>query len=458
MATPITLMRKIPPFRGHRSKVPHSAKPSTALSPTIYGLQLLAIENSPVSLVVAAYPSNADFLSLVQDCSFCVDDFVYIKANEQEDPDPNAPIQGWVGKVLEVRAGNESHVYLRIYWMYRPEDLPGGRQPYHAKKELIASNDMMVIDAQAVDGKASVAHWVEDKDLTVLSEHQLLWRQTFDIRSPRKVLSELPKHCIDQKPCNPDELLIQCDSCEKWLHGPCLEQEAVRGAYKTHNIPFPGEEVAVTTSQNTPNSSKRRAKSAASPADSSTPAKRRRPRKSDILKEQSLEPSNLLFSAELQVKDGESVVMMVTDQRPGQKKKKSQVPVNCLLCGELIEGKSTEQSEDAEPTATSSSSILVTNPVTPKNKEEEEEEDSVLGDTDSERQAKQHISPTTLGINGAPSAPSAPSDEASSFNRADTGDGSDSTALERAEKTEEPHTSETFNDTCIPRYKNLIIF
>lgn len=56
----------------------------------------------------------------------------------------------WVARILEIRASDEHHVYARVYWMYWPDELWAGtkdgnkivqgRQPYHGKSELIASN------------------------------------------------------------------------------------------------------------------------------------------------------------------------------------------------------------------------------------------------------------------------------------------------------------------------------
>jgi hypothetical protein len=84
----------------------------------------------------------------------------------------------------------QHHVYLRVCWLYRPEDLPGGRKPYHGLNELIASNDMAIIDATTVDGRANVIHWQEQKDEgEVLNPLQLFWRQTLDVTKKQPVLS-----------------------------------------------------------------------------------------------------------------------------------------------------------------------------------------------------------------------------------------------------------------------------
>lgn len=117
-------------------------------------------------------------LTAVSTETFRLGDTVWVKPDDSETVD--APLQNWVAKVLEVRAASEAHVFLRIFWMYRPEDIPGGRRPYHGKNEVIASNTMQVIDALTVNGKANMRHWTEDDNDEVLDADQLFWRQTFD--------------------------------------------------------------------------------------------------------------------------------------------------------------------------------------------------------------------------------------------------------------------------------------
>lgn len=120
--------------------------------------------------------------------TFEVGDVVFVKADDTEDPDPNAPITGWLAKVLEVRAMDPAHVYLRVFWMYRPEDLPGGRRPYHGQNEVIASNDMQIIDATCVEAKASVRRWQEQDDKNeLLDGDELFWRQTLDILKNKRL-------------------------------------------------------------------------------------------------------------------------------------------------------------------------------------------------------------------------------------------------------------------------------
>jgi hypothetical protein len=99
--------------------------------------------------------------SIVNGNKYRTDDFVYVanddsvKAQEtaRQEGSPLHSTHCWVAKILEIRAADEHHVYARVFWMYAPEELPPktqhdeetieGRQPYHGRGELIASNHSM---------------------------------------------------------------------------------------------------------------------------------------------------------------------------------------------------------------------------------------------------------------------------------------------------------------------------
>nr|POF07883.1 hypothetical protein CFP56_66175 [Quercus suber] len=87
----------------------------------------------------------------------------------------------WKAQVLDVRALDPEHVYVRVAWLNRPEDLDTGRKPYHGKNELIPTNQIDIIDATSVNGKIDLVHWEENQeDQARLEEDQFFWRQTFD--------------------------------------------------------------------------------------------------------------------------------------------------------------------------------------------------------------------------------------------------------------------------------------
>ena len=102
---------------------------------------------------------------------------------------PNATA---IARVLEVRAHSTKDVYLRVFWMYRPDQLPGGLEPHHGKDELIASNKMGVIDATNVRGHADVTHWIEAQQEE--APDGIYWRQTFDHLTEQLSVSSSVSH------------------------------------------------------------------------------------------------------------------------------------------------------------------------------------------------------------------------------------------------------------------------
>ncbi|KAF1912633.1 hypothetical protein BDU57DRAFT_583096 [Ampelomyces quisqualis] len=234
----------------------------------------------------------------ISEAEFEVGQTIFV--SKTEEPQDNAEaIQHWIGKVLEVRAGDAAHVYLRVYWQYRPEDLPGGRKPHHGASELIASNHMDIIEALSVMDKANVIHWDDDPEKmdAPLLQDQLFWRQTFDVEKPKgEQLSTLRTICADKTPINPDEDLIQCSSCSEWLHTRCLEDQAVKDA-----------------GGSTPNE----------------PAKKKGSRKSS---------NGVSFTARLTTStDNGPVYLTVQDRRPGKGNHRHNVDITCLLCKSVIE-------------------------------------------------------------------------------------------------------------------------
>ena len=79
--------------------------------------------------------------NIVNDVRYNIGDFVHID---------NGSSRHWIAKILEIRASDNYHVYMRVYWMYSPDDLPNkaavsyGRtvesSPFYDHDELIVSN------------------------------------------------------------------------------------------------------------------------------------------------------------------------------------------------------------------------------------------------------------------------------------------------------------------------------
>ncbi|RYN85230.1 hypothetical protein AA0119_g13273 [Alternaria tenuissima] len=204
----------------------------------------------------------------IKDYKFRVGQTIFVKKSE-EDHVQEGPksIHHWLAKILEARAENASRVYLRVYWVYRPEDLPGGRQPYHGGGELIVSNHMDIIEADTLDAVADVVHWNDDLESMALPASQLFYRQGYDITKETDRLSKLNTYCIDKQPSNPDDILVQCPHCSEWLHAGCLEKRALQGSAKqmaappeskTLSSPRRGEVVHASSAKITADGSKTR--------------------------------------------------------------------------------------------------------------------------------------------------------------------------------------------------------
>ncbi|ORY19438.1 hypothetical protein BCR34DRAFT_595405 [Clohesyomyces aquaticus] len=281
----------------------------------------------------------------LQDQHIRLGGYAYINADPSQDKTTDSRIQDWVGRVLEIRANDSLHVYVRVYWMYRPEDLATGRQSYHGEHELIASNHMDIVCATTIQGKADVLHWVEHQDQTEeLDSDQLFWRQTLDVmantmgakkKKKGPILSTLPKHCIDNTPFNPDQILIQCSHCEIWLHGPCIEEQAIRDAYQSHNLAYPGEDEKDTDNQGSSSKAKKRKRGTAT----SVPNKRSRE------KGAARGPSPLLFSTKVVASPSGKTRLIIMDQRVGQNNKTWEAPLQCLSCHHDIESDEEEGSD-----------------------------------------------------------------------------------------------------------------
>lgn len=114
--------------------------------------------------------------------SIATGDFILVSHSIDERPVFNS-LSDWKAKVLEVRALDMEHVYVRVSWLNRPEDLKGGRKAYHGTNELVPTNQMDVINAQAVNGTFELIRYDQSTDhdrKNASGKDRYLWRQTFN--------------------------------------------------------------------------------------------------------------------------------------------------------------------------------------------------------------------------------------------------------------------------------------
>ncbi|KAL8670726.1 MAG: hypothetical protein Q9168_004753 [Polycauliona sp. 1 TL-2023] len=124
-------------------------------------------------------------------------------------------------RILEIRAKDAKNVYIRLYWLYMPDHLPSGRQPYHGKDELIATNHMEIVDASRVIKPITVVDLRRREGSGPTPE--MYWRQTFHVLTEE--VSPPQSHCICANPVCPDDTLVRCTNpqCALTLHGKCIE-------------------------------------------------------------------------------------------------------------------------------------------------------------------------------------------------------------------------------------------
>jgi hypothetical protein len=161
----------------------------------------------------------------------------------------------WVGRLIDFRVPckdgtpDSSDVIVLVQWLYKPEEIPGGRKPYHGTTEVIPSNWIDIIDPTTIGPQVRV-FWrnedLEDEEETSWGDKdlsrpprdyqkdddgtdlKLYWRQYYDAQA--RTLTPPQKHCTCRRPCNLHELMIKCERCNLWLHATCIAQAAVEDA------------------------------------------------------------------------------------------------------------------------------------------------------------------------------------------------------------------------------------
>lgn len=119
----------------------------------------------------------------------------------------------WIGRIREVKAMAADQVYMRLFWLYWPDELPrGGREPHHGKREVVLSNHADIVDSMTISGPADIRFWDENDDKDG-PRGQLFWRQTLDISKRQPVLSKLRKHCKCRREHQPDNAMV---SSRRW--------------------------------------------------------------------------------------------------------------------------------------------------------------------------------------------------------------------------------------------------
>lgn len=130
------------------------------------------------------YSGMALIILLVGSESIAVGECVLIRRDSADEVVVDE-FEQWKARVLEVRAFDSEHVFLRVAWLNRPEDLTCGRQQHHGLYELIPTNEMDIINAMTVNGRIDVINCNGGDVAAAIESEEYFWRQTLDFTSKK---------------------------------------------------------------------------------------------------------------------------------------------------------------------------------------------------------------------------------------------------------------------------------
>ncbi|OAP63797.1 hypothetical protein AYL99_03024 [Fonsecaea erecta] len=171
------------------------------------------------------------------DYTFCVNDYVLVNRHTP----PRRPLpEGvtdeeelqwlkdnfWVALIAGFHSLERKTAFVRLWWLYWPEELPMGRQPYHGRRELLMSNKADIVEMTTISNLASVCRWEERDEREIgLLNAELFWRQTYNLNVQQRslrALSKLKRHCVCKGYDNPDREMYVCSGCGLGNHEACL--------------------------------------------------------------------------------------------------------------------------------------------------------------------------------------------------------------------------------------------
>jgi hypothetical protein len=122
-----------------------------------------------------------------------------------------------------------------VTWVYRPEDIVGGRKAFHGAREVMVSDHSDVVSAGSILGKCTVVTLREYEDIVAGGgrDDAALFFTRFRYSAAKKVCTPrlVPAFCSCSMPYNPDagHMCACTGGCRDWYHVPCLMAAAQGG-------------------------------------------------------------------------------------------------------------------------------------------------------------------------------------------------------------------------------------
>ncbi|KNA18810.1 hypothetical protein SOVF_066500 [Spinacia oleracea] len=120
--------------------------------------------------------------------------------------------------------GTNARVHVR--WYYRPEESIGGRRQFHGSKELFLSDHFDVQSADTIEGKCTVHSFKSYTKLDAVGNDDFFCRFEYNCSTGAFTPDRVAVYCKCEMPYNPDDLMVQCESCSDWFHPACIEMTA----------------------------------------------------------------------------------------------------------------------------------------------------------------------------------------------------------------------------------------
>lgn len=133
----------------------------------------------------------------------------------------------FITKILGIRFDGKGQIFLECMWFFRPEDLSGGRQPWHGQNEVFLSNLTDDNPYESLMSKVKVHDlklYKRESARDGVAEDVFFHRFEYDVKQRIPIDAGAERFCLCNQCENPDRLMVCCEFCKplKWFHaGAC---------------------------------------------------------------------------------------------------------------------------------------------------------------------------------------------------------------------------------------------
>ncbi|XP_054787604.1 chromatin remodeling protein SHL-like isoform X4 [Prosopis cineraria] len=129
--------------------------------------------------------------------------------------DPSNP--SYVARIERIEADSRgANVKVHVRWYYRPEESIGGRRQFHGSKEVFLSDHFDVQSADTIEGKCAVHSFKSYTKLEAVGNEDFFCRFEYNSATGAFNPDRVAVYCKCEMPYNPDDLMVQCESCSDW--------------------------------------------------------------------------------------------------------------------------------------------------------------------------------------------------------------------------------------------------